>query len=269
MIETFVNYLRFNRGLSENTLRAYEQGLHDFARYMLTLGVGARWSTVTKLQIDGYVRDLVNRELEPATIKQRISALRTLYKTMMAMGAIKTNPARYVSTPKLNDSLPKVIERNAIAHALASPKVNIQTKAAIAIIFETGIRIQELLDLKPEDVNYEQQSIKILGKGNKERTVYFGSLTKQYIGIWKGSEHTQRELRQDIFYALRDFSNAEQLSPHAIRHTMATEMLNNGMSIEGISMLLGHKSIKTTEIYARLSNKQAQQQYLQFMPTLA
>ena len=268
MIYTFIQYLRFNRGLSENTTKSYEDGLRDFARWINVTAPGTRWSQVTKEQIDEYVAGLVADDYKPATIKQHISALRTFYKTCMAMGMLKHNPARYVSTPKLGITLPKTIERDAIAAALNDANTDNETKGAIAIIYETGIRLQELLDLRPSDVDATNQAIKISGKGRKERTVYYGELTKQYGRYWHGERHTQREVRHAVYNALRPHSNAEQLSPHALRHTYASTLLNNGMGITAISKLMGHKNQATTERYAQLANKSALELYKQYQPTL-
>lgn len=268
MIYTFINYLRINRGLSENTCKAYSQALRDFASFINDHHKGTRWSTVSKPQIEEYVVNLVAEEAEPATIKQHISALRTFYKTCKAMGQDIGNPARYVSTPKLSEQLPKVIEREAIREALASQTVSKQAKAAIAIIFETGIRLQELLDIKATDIDRETNSIKIEGKGRKERTVYYGELTKQYGGCWRGSQHTQREVRKMVFDALKPYSKAEQLSPHALRHTFASMLLNNGMPMPVIQKLLGHKHVQTTEIYAKLAYNTVIQDYTKYQPRL-
>lgn len=268
MITTFINYLKCNRGLSENTCKAYSEGLKDFAQYINDNHKGTRWSTVTKQMIDSYVYDLVAEDTAPATIKQHISALRTFYKTCQAMGKNIDNPARFVSTPKLRDELPKTIETEAIKAALSDPKTPAAAKAAIAIIYETGIRLQELLDLRAENIDPKTQSIVIFGKGRKERTVYYGELTKKFGRCWHGQEHSQREVRHLIYTALKPYSKAKQLSPHALRHTYASQLLNNGMSITAISKLLGHEHIETTEIYAKLANNTTQNLYLQFAPTL-
>lgn len=268
MITAFSNYLLTNRGLSENTVKAYCEALRDFAQFANDHYAGVRWSTVTKQQIDEYVVDMVAEDYAPASIKQHISALRTFYKTCMAMGAKVENPARFVSTPKLQDEMPKTIEVEAIKAALESATTPMAAKAAISIIFETGIRLQELLDLKAEDIDPKTQSIRITGKGRKQRTVYYGELTKKYGRYWRGSEYTQRYVRHIVFEALKPYSEAKQLSPHALRHTYACQLLNNGMSITAISKLLGHEHIETTEVYAKLANKTTQNMYLQYAPTL-
>lgn len=268
MIETFANYLSKNRGLSENTVEGYRNALHNFASFIKVKYPNTKWRTVTKVMIDAYVVDMIEDDYKPASIKQHISALRTFYKTCMALGCEIKNPARYVSTPKLGDTLPKVIETEAIKRALADPCASSTAKAVIAIIFETGIRLQELLDIRPADVNSKEHSIKIHGKGNKERTVYYGELTRQYGKNFHGQQHNQREIRREVYHALRPHSKAPQLSPHAIRHTYASLLINNGMSIEAISKLLGHTHVETTEIYAKMTNATAKQLYLRFQPKL-
>lgn len=269
MITTFANYLTTNRGLSTLTVTAYTNALHEFAAYINATSPGTRWSTLTKGQIDAYVAHMVTKGSKPATIKQRISSLRTFYKTCIAMGAHIDNPARYVSTPKLSDELPKTIEIDAIRDALHSAGTDEQAKAIIAIIFETGIRLQELLDMRPADIDLQNKTIKINGKGSRERIVYFGELTQTYfIGKWQYATHTQRQCRHLVYWALLRHSKAKQLSPHALRHTFATTMLNNGGRLEAIGKLMGHKHTETTEIYARLGSSETRETYEKTRPRL-
>lgn len=268
MIYTFCNYLELNRGLSHNTVKAYREALTDFVEFAKRTHPGISWRKVTKSIIDEYVVEMVAEESAPATIKQHISALRTFFKTCQAMGAMTENPARFVSTPKLRECLPKTIEREAIKAALDNPTGNNQAKAAIAIIYETGIRLQELLDLEAKDIDPKTKTIRIHGKGNKERTVYYGELTQKYGRCWRGKQHTQRGVRRLVFEALRPYTKSPQVSPHALRHTFASELLNNGMSITAISKLLGHEHIETTEIYAKLANQTTRNLYNQYQPTL-
>lgn len=268
MIETFASYLELNRGLSKNTISAYKEALKDFAQFINEHHKGTRWSTVTKLQIDEYVVDMLAEGFAASSIKQHVCALRTFYKTCQALGGMKDNPARYVSTPKIAEKLPETIEREAVRNALESPTASKQAKAAIAILYETGLRLQELLDLEAKDIDASKQAIRVHGKGRKERIVYYGELTKKYGRCWNGKEHSQRAVRHMVFEALKPFTKAEHISPHVLRHTYACELVNNGMSIEAISTLLGHENLETTQIYARLANKTTQSLYLQFAPTV-
>lgn len=268
MITTFANYLLHNRGLSENTVKAYCEGLRDFAQFINDYHKGSRWSTITKAMIDEYVVQMVSEDYAAASIKQHISALRTFYKTCMAMGTMKENPARFVSTPKLQNTMPDPVEVDAIRKALESNTTPMAAKAAISIIFETGVRLQELLNIRAEDIDSKTQSIRIMGKGNKERTVYYGELTKRYGRYWRGAEYTQRYVRHIVFLALKPYSKQKHLCPHAIRHTYACQLLNNGMRMEAIQKLLGHEHIVTTEVYAKLANQTTLDMYNQYRPTL-
>lgn len=264
MIQTFLNYLTTNRGLSPLTVDIYRKRLESFVTYLQHTQPNPRWSTVTKGMIDGYVVELGTRGLAPASIKQHIAAIRTLYSTMQTLGYLGENPARYVSTPKKGHQLPKTIENEAILKALASSSTPSQAKAIIAIIYETGVRLQELLDMKAGDINSVNQSIKISGKGRKERTVYYGTLTKTYGGKLHSLPMTQRDARRLVWEALKPYSKAEQLSPHAIRHTFASNLLDKGAPLELISKLLGHENTNTTEIYAQLSNTKCRELYLRY-----
>lgn len=268
MITTFISYLRTNRGLAENTCRSYEKALRSFVNYISVTDPSKRWSTITKADIDDYVKQLVELGMKPATIKQQIAALRTFYKTVMALGYINDNPARYVSTPKLEEALPKTIEPEAIAAALNASTTDRQAKAVIAIIFETGMRLQEVLDMKREDIDSAHQAITVFGKGGKQRVVYYGDLTKKYGGKWRPARYSQRDVRRLVYDALKPYSHAQQLSPHALRHTYASCLLNNGMDIHTIQQLLGHTHIETTEIYAKLTNEHTRNLYSLYHPTL-
>lgn len=262
MINQFAQYLLVNRGFSGNTAEAYANSLREFALFINTNEPGTRWSTVTKEQIDWYVEYLVINNYAAASIKLRISALRTFFNTCRALGANISNPARYVSTPKLQDTLPKAIEADAITATLTDETVDAQSKAIIAIIYETGLRLQELLDITPADIDAKTKTILVHGKGSKERVTYYASLTERYfIGTWQFAKMSQREVRRIVHEALSKHSKQTHLSPHTIRHSYATHLLNNNMRIESVSRLLGHKHVSTTQRYARLQDNTLHAEY--------
>lgn len=268
MISSFILFLKTNKGYSDNTLKAYENALRDFARYAKNREADARWSTISKQLIDAYVRQMSEARVKPATIKLHVSALRTFYKTMYAMGAEVSNPARYVSTPKLGDSLPKAIPMTDIKATVHDESIDWRSRAIIGTLTETGIRLQELLELRPSDVNLSERSMRIHGKGNKERTVYYGEQTAKALESWPWRGMEQRAVRTLVYEALSKHSAAPQLSPHALRHSYATTMLNNGGRLEALSALLGHASVKTTERYARMGTPERKRQYEATMPML-
>ena len=272
MIERFIHHLVCIKGYSNNTARAYEEDLRAFARYAKEIDANMTWSKVTKGFIESYVYAMHDADLENTTISRRISSLRTYYRWAISTGLTKKNPAQYISSPKKAKTLPHTIDTQAIKDALYMSNANSETKALIAIAYETGMRLQEMLDMNYKDIDMETRSIRVHGKGNKERIVYFGSASATLIEILhdKNGEKLftceQREARATVYKALKPYTNAEQLSPHAIRHTYATEMLNNGASIKAVSQLLGHESVKTTEIYAQMAQPTLFETYQQTAP---
>lgn len=265
MITTFINFLATNKGYSRRTCESYEYCLHKFAGWARTQDANVRWSTITKTMIDRYVTNEVEAGAAASSIKQTIAALRTFYKTAWSLGYNGQNPARFVSTPKKSQKLPNTIKGEEIRAAIQHAKSG-RTAAILSILYETGIRLQEMLDIKPADIDQDLRRIKIHGKGRKERYVYYGNLTAERLEELCTEGMEQRDVRRDVYEALKPYTQAEQKSPHAIRHTFATTALNNGMSIDTLSMLLGHASVKTTEIYAKTAGVRVAAEYDKFRP---
>ena len=271
MITEFLNYLSTIRGYSDNTVIAYERDLRDFVSF----ASGYTWRTVTPELVENYVIDLCERELEPATVKRHISSVRAIYRFMISHGMTDNNPAKYISTPKLAKKQPNTVNIDAIREVITDNRIGLKTRCQIALLTETGIRLQEMLDMDTADVNPKQNSIRIMGKGNKERIVYYGETTRNLMNKYLGSRRgkifsdTQREVRTEVYYALCTHTTGRQLSPHALRHTYATIMLNNGAQLKTVSQLLGHDSVKTTERYAQMSNPTLRAQYINFKPNFS
>lgn len=274
MITEFQNYLSAIKGYSDNTVVAYGKDLRDFVAYVREVDEKVTWRSVTQGLIQSYVVSLHERDLENTTIKRRVAAIRSLYDYFKTQGYISENPARFVQTPKKVKKLPNTISAGAIRDALESTGTPLKTKCMIALMIETGIRLQEMLDLETKDFQAANRSIRILGKGGKERTVYYGEWSRKYlnkyVGYRKGRlfDDEQRDVRREVYETLSKFTHARQLSPHAIRHTFATTMLRNGADIKSIQALLGHESVKTTEIYAQVAGPQVAMQYELFAPKL-
>lgn len=275
MIETFLSHLSTIKGYSDNTVRAYELDLRSFAKYAKNVDSRMTWGKVTKGFIESWIYTMHDEDYNNATICRRISSLRSYYKWAISQGLTNENPARYISSPKIGDRLPNTIDTQAIKNALYKSGAELATKAIIGTAFETGLRLQEILDLRWEQVNTANNTIRVTGKGNKQRIVLMGIATAMLLDrlhmqngskLFGGLE--QREARAKVYAALKPYSNDTQLSPHAIRHTFATEMLNNGASIKAISELLGHESVKTTEIYAHMGTPAIKNEYNQFAPRL-
>lgn len=273
-IESFIKFIAENQGYSMNTIEAYKYDLHEFARWMQTEKTGARWSTITAQDIDEYVSFKVERSASPSTIKRKIAAIRSLYTWFRRQGLLKENPARYTSTPKLAKRDPHTVELEAIKATIEDQEIEARTRFQIAILFETGLRISELMAMRWEDIDINNRQIHVTGKGQKERTVMYGDrtaqmlvpVTSQLTGIIF-NESVEQASRK-IHFALKKHSAQKYLSPHILRHTMATEMARNGASLYAIAQILGHESIKTTEVYAHRCQRAAMQQYQEYAALL-
>lgn len=265
MIQEYINYLQYNKGYSVQTCTEYRKDLEKFVQWLRGSTQIERWGMVTKDVIDSWVYYMSVNDMAACTIKRRVSALRGLYQYAWVKGLCTDNPAKYVSTPKKGHRLPKTADVDKLWQAIRNTATEAETKLALAIMAETGVRLGELLEMRVNDVNLGERSIVVRGKGNKERKVYYGDMTAELIsccvviggGLLISS--SARELRYKVHAATG-------ASPHNIRHVWATMMLNNGCPLESISKLMGHASVKTTEIYAEVATATLAADYNKYKP---
>lgn len=270
IIVEYQKYLVLNRGLAESTAMEYVKDLREIQKWMVSQAKIERWSDVTKENIDDYVADMSQQGQKPATISRRVSTLRGFYQFAWIKGLTKENPAKYVSTPKVGETMPKTLKPAEIKAAISDTRIDATTRVMITILAETGIRISELRAIRWWDVNQQERTITIHGKGNKERRVYYGNGTAEIFQHVNVPGSTQlftmddRDARSRIYWALRNHTNAERCSSHVLRHTYATEMLNAGANIKAISQLMGHASVTTTERYAKAAGVMVAATYNQY-----
>lgn len=270
MIEQYINYLRTLKGYSENTCKSYEKDLIDFTRWAKENISGVRWSTITRDDLDHYISDLVDAGLKPATTNRRLAAISGIFRFFKRQGLNIINPAQYESRRKIGEHLPNTIPYKELEQAYQHAHGVV--KVMLGLLATTGMRIQELLDMKFEDIDFEKCAIRIQGKGNKERIVYTLpeqlAILKELVNMSHPSGQIfmqdQRTTRRMIWDALKPFSNARQLSPHAIRHTFATHMAEKGVNCSTLQNILGHKHMETTQQYINLGQTAAQQACLAY-----
>lgn len=270
MIQEFVNYLTINKGYSLGTGDGYKKDLTDFARWLQSQAKISRWRDVTADEVNDYVADMATNGQAPATIKRRVSAIRSMFNWARQQRITDMNPARFVSTPKKWERVPKTLNVETIKQTIYDRGVEIRTRAMITAMVETGCRIGEVVAMNVEDIDRQEQSIVVRGKGKKERTVYYGAMFKAYLDNHESRTHGSLfnkpydEARREIHFALARHTGDGSGSSHMIRHTFATTMLNAGADIMAISQLLGHASVKTTERYAKASSTHVRAEYQQY-----
>lgn len=283
-IVKFLDYLKYEKNYSDNTITGYNNHLELFNSYCKNINI----KDIDYTFIRGYINYLYGI-YNTKSICNHISSLRSFFKYLKNEEIIKNNPTNLIENPKLEKKLPKYLYYDDIEKILNTPDINTDTGIRDALILEllyvTGIRVSELVNIKLKDIDYSNLKIKITGKGNKQRIVMYGTrcreLLDKYLSIrdnflkdnndylllgvkgMKINDRTIRKIIKDI--SLKSGINMN-ISPHVFRHTFATHMLNEGADLRSVQELLGHENISTTTIYTHVTNERKRYVYLHSHP---
>ena len=272
MLTRFENYLRNIKGYSDRTTSEYLKDLKAFARWAKANKQDARWSTLTRSDIDDYISMRAKEGIKPTTTNRELAAISALYRFFIREGLLKTNPARFQSRRKVGFHLPNTIPSEDLQAAYKNSFGVVHVW--IGLLSTTGIRISELLGLNWEDIDFKTCALEIKGKGNKERLVY---TTPEYLDLMRQAyernptegrifRYSERDARYMLWEALKPYSRAKQLSPHAIRHSFATSLAKQGVNVATIATILGHKSIETTQKYIDMAQMDCRAVSAQYSP---
>lgn len=259
MIREFATYLRAVRGYSENTIRAYSADLQSYARWAREQNENARWSTTTREDIDNYLEHCKQLRLSASTTNRQLAAISGLYRYMQRNGLDVENPCKFESRKKQAQTLPATINPKQLCKAYN--RAHGIGKVMLGLLITTGIRIQELLDLTYEDIDFESCTLRINGKGSKERIVRtepealktLQGLVTDLKATGKIFYISQRKARSMVYDMLQPYCKGGALNPHAIRHTFATELAKAGESTTTIAKMLGHAHIETSQKYINMA----------------
>lgn len=294
-IQDFLTHLRFEKKYSNHTLMAYQNDLEAFAKYLQKQYEIKDIQYIRPLHIRSWFSEMIAEEgIQPASIKRKKSSLQSLFKFLIQEGHIKNNPAAVVPTPKLPKRLPKTIEPEAIEKIIALDDYidnddswqSKNEKLIIKLLFETGIRRAEICSIQEKDVHISRKTLLIFGKGGKERTVPLHSTTLQLIEYYIQEKKKLFDLQnnsslfitptgkdiyeQYVYRLVKRFldkvSSAQKKSPHVLRHTFATALLNNGADISAIKDLLGHASLAATQVYTHTNIENLQKEFRKSHP---
>lgn len=272
MLTRFENYLRNIKGYSERTCSEYLKDVKAFAQWAKANVKDARWSTLTRSDIDEYITMRAKEGIKPTTTNRELASISALYRYFIREGLLKTNPARFQSRRKVGYHLPNTIPSEDIQKAYANSFGVVHVW--LGLLATTGIRISELLSLKWEDIDFKTCALEINGKGNKDRLVY---TTPEYLELMRQAyerkpiegrifRYSERDARHMIWEALKPYSRAKQLSPHAIRHSFATSLAKQGVNVATIATILGHNRIATTQKYIDMAQMNCQAVSAQYSP---
>ena len=287
-IDKFLDYLKYERNYSNNTIIAYENNIRNFLSYCKIKNV-KNMNEVNYQFIRGYISYLYKQKYQAKSITRILSALRSFFKYLKREEKISTNPLDLITSPKVEKKLPKYLTINDVEKILNAPdmsnKIGIRDAFILELLYVTGIRVSELTNIKLNDISIVEKKIKIMGKGSKERIVYYGTrcqeLLNKYLHIRNdflkqandylilsntGKQISTREIR-NIINRLKVKAGIDiNISPHTFRHTFATHMLNEGADLRSVQELLGHENLSTTTIYTHLTNEKLRRTYLSTHP---
>ncbi|MBI4682451.1 MAG: site-specific tyrosine recombinase XerD [Nitrospirae bacterium] len=273
IIEKFLNYLTVEKGLSANTLEAYRRDIQKFNNFLQESGQNI--TSFNKSDLVSFVNHLRNSGNQTTTLARNIATLRGLCKFMLTEGIIKEDPIETLSTPKGWKRIPKIIGTDEIFSLLKKPEGNnlsLRDRAILEMIYSSGLRASEVINIKMCDINFEAGFITITGKGSKERVVPVNEIALttvkkyieesrlqllkrkscQFLFLAKGGKPMTR---QRLWQLIKKYSNelSIKISPHTLRHCFASHLLDGGADLRALQKMLGHTDISTTQIYTKVT----------------
>lgn len=288
LIEKYINYVLFERRLSKNTASSYKNDLDKFMLYLKDNSINS-FKKAEKRDITNYLEYLDNNHITTSSIARKLTTIKNFYTYLEKTEIVKKNITEGIERPKLRKKLPEVLTIEEVDKLL---DINLNTafdyrnKAMLELLYGTGLRISELLDLKLSDIDFENCIVRCMGKGSKERIVPIGEYVIFYLNTYleyrkvllknKKSDYLflnsrgSRLSRFSFFKILKQLlitkGIKKNISPHSLRHSFATHILEGGGDLRSIQELLGHSDISTTKIYTHISNKQIKDDYEHFHP---
>lgn len=290
-ILAFMDFIQYDKGLSANTQAAYRRDLLKFAEYLHQYCQVERWEDVNKRHIVNFLAWEMDQKAANSSVARSFSSIKGLYKFLVIEEYIGLNPTTDLETPKIKRKLPQVLTIEEVDKLMEQPNVlltlGLRDRAMLELMYGTGIRVSELLSMQLEDINIMAGFLRCLGKGRKERIIPVNqtSITwiERYLArsrniLLKGrvdrtlflNAHGKKLSRQGFFKILAQYGDkasiAKDLTPHTLRHSFATHLLENGADLRAVQEMLGHSDISTTQIYTHLTKSRLREVYHQCHP---
>lgn len=286
MIEKFLDYLEAERNYSPRTIESYKADLEAFEQYFKTLDSQLAWESIDSDVVRGWMEYMMDGGNTASTVNRRLSALRSLYRFALVRNMVTRNPAHIVKGPKKAKLLPQFVRESDMDRLLDGTGMwngtfeDMRARTILMMFYETGIRLAELVSLDDSAVDFVEAQIKVTGKRNKQRIVPFGPELENALEAYikerdaqvknhcealfvddRGRRMTPERVRALVKDNLQKVTTMKKRSPHVLRHSFATAMLNNDAGLESVQKLLGHESLATTEIYTHTTFEQLKKVY--------
>ncbi|MBO9541708.1 site-specific tyrosine recombinase XerD [bacterium] len=279
-VSEFIDFLSVERGLSEHTLSAYHNDLRQYMDFLKAHGIDG-WSQTTRMTITGFTKELRERGLASSSIARKIAALKSFYQFLVREHLIERDPSIEVERPKTARYLPKVLNQSEITRLVEHP-TDLRDRAILELLYAGGLRVSELTRVNVQDVNLTTGYVRCFGKGSKERLVPINQAAIKALGAYmedvrpklKGRSPERalflnyagrRLTRQGIWKVVKEAAQGagitKEITPHTLRHSFATHLIENGADLRSVQEMLGHADISTTQLYTHISKRRMKEVY--------
>jgi integrase/recombinase XerD len=283
-VRTFLNYLRVEKGLSDNTIQAYRRDMAKFASFAAERKVGV--TELRREHVVDFLGTLYRRHLDSRSVARHLVTIRHFFRFLLLEGTIESDPAANIESPKFRQSLPEFLSVDEVDRLLRQPDKNdvvgIRDRAMIELMYSTGLRVSELCGLRVSDLQMEPGCLRCIGKGNKERLVPVGKRALEAVRDYLREARQAfsrgvaspylflnqkgHKLNRIAFWKIlgeygRKAGLRKSLTPHMLRHSFATHLLDRGADLRSVQMMLGHSDISTTQIYTHVVEERLKQVY--------
>jgi integrase/recombinase XerD len=291
-LRDFIHFLTVEKGLAKNTLISYERDLKSYMAYLKNVEQLPGWNECRRVNIIHFLSHLKEQGKSSKTLARHIASIRSFHQFLIREKVSDTDPSVHIETPQAERSLPKVLSLEEAEALLESPKLNdqygLRDKAMLELLYATGMRVSELINLDISDVHATMGFVRCIGKGNKERIIPIGKTAldsiEHYLNRGRGkfaagkknteslflNHHGNRLTRQGFWKILKKLAKEanieKELTPHTLRHSFATHLLMNGADLRAVQEMLGHADISTTQIYTHVTNVRLKDVYTKFHP---
>lgn len=288
-IDLFIKYLETEKRYPKTTITSYSKDLEKYQEFINNNNIN--FITITKDQIREYLKYLDKENQAKSTISRSLSTLRNFYSYLVTTNKATTNQFKTIRNPKKEKKLPNFLQFEELQKLFDSvdlqTPLGIRNRLILELLYATGLRVSELTNLKLKDIDFNNREIRVFGKGSKERVVFFGEYASKYLKLYlnesrnillkektsefllinnNGTRLTSRGVESIIDKIVQDIALKHNISPHVLRHTFATDMLNNGADLKSVQELLGHSSLSTTQIYTHITSERLRSVYLSSFP---
>ncbi len=295
-IDLFLQYLKLEKGYSDNTISSYEDDLNQLNYFLFGNSENEAFdlTSLDNVKIRLFLGNMIENNLSKKSVARKLACIRSFFKYLVQIKVLESNPAKNVNTPKLSKKLPSYLCESDVDKMMELPDESkssgLRDKAVLEVLYSTGLRLSELINLNTDSINWSKKTLRVTGKGKKTRIVPFGKKAelalKKYLErrseliqqkkdsveknalilTDKGARMYPKGVYNLVNRYIKLVSDIEKKSPHVLRHTFATHMLNRGADIKAVKELLGHQSLSTTQIYTHLSIDNLRKIYEQAHP---